>query len=234
MATRVNRSSITPGRTFLSLLGGVLLTCLAPVAEADLKDTHHDFTAYPGSGEVCKPCHTPHVTEERSMDAPLWNHDVTSATFIPYNSPSMDAFPGQPTGTSKLCLSCHDGSLAIDSFGGRTGTVYITDPWYTETRLKTSAFIGTDLTGDHPISFAYDTSLSNQDLGLHDPGSTASGLGGTIAVDLLDDGRVECTSCHDPHIGRANGCGSDCHLGNTLSLWMDNTNSELCLTCHAK
>lgn len=203
-------------------------------ANADLRDTHHDFTTYPGSGEACKPCHTPHVTNPVSNDAPLWNHEVTQSTFIPYNSPSMDAFPGQPTGTSKLCLSCHDGSLAIDSFGGRTGSVYIYDPWYAFPRFKTSAFIGTDLTGDHPISFVYDSALANMDIGLHDPTSTPSGLGGTISVDLLDDGRVECTSCHDPHIGRANGCGSSCHTGQTLSLWKDNTNSELCLTCHAK
>lgn len=205
-----------------------------PLAFAGLKDTHHDFTSYPGSGETCKPCHTPHAAETSTTEAPLWNHEVTTSSFTPYSSPSMHALTGQPTGTTKLCLSCHDGSLAIDSFGGRVGTVFITDPWYSFPRMKTSAFLGTDLSGDHPVSFNYDTSLANSDGGLHDPASAPSGLGSTIAVDLLNDGRVECTSCHDPHISRANGCGSDCHTGQTMSLWKDNANSELCLTCHSK
>jgi hypothetical protein len=205
-----------------------------PAALAGLKDTHHDFTDYPGSGEACKPCHAPHVVEATSTQAPLWNHEVTTSSFSPYSSPTMDAVSDQPSGTSKLCLSCHDGSVAIDSFGGRVGTIYITDPFYSFPRLKTNTLLGTDLTGDHPVSFSYDSSLASSDNGLYDPSSAPSGLGSTIEVDLLNNGRVECTSCHDPHIRRANGCGSSCHTGQTLSLWKDNANSELCLTCHSK
>jgi len=203
-------------------------------AFAGLDDTHHDFTTYPGSGEVCKPCHAPHVSETTSTEAPLWNHEVSNSSFTPYSTTSMHAVTNQPSGTSKLCLSCHDGSVAIDSFGGRVGTLFIDDPFYPFPRVNTSGLLGTDLTGDHPVSFSYDTSLANSDRGLHDPSSAPSGLGSTIEVDLLNNGRVECTSCHDPHISRANGCGSNCHNGQTLSLWKDNTNSELCLTCHAK
>lgn len=45
--------------------------------------------------------------------------------------------------------------------------------------------LGTDLSNDHPVSFIYDTTLSNTDGGLKDPSSANSGLGGTIQEDLL-------------------------------------------------
>ena len=39
--------------------------------------------------------------------------------YIPYSSSSLQAKPGQPTGTSKLCLSCHDGTIALGSVVSR-------------------------------------------------------------------------------------------------------------------
>jgi hypothetical protein len=210
-----------------------LLLGFGSVASAGLQNSHHDFTSLTGSGEICKPCHTPH-NADTTVDAPLWNHDVTVAAFTVYTSTTMDAVLGQPTGNSKLCLSCHDGSVAIDAFGGQAGTVFISDPFYTGPGDTLDSFFTTDLSADHPISFTYNAALVTSDGALHDPSTTPSGLGATIDEDLLDDGRVECTSCHDPHLGRASGCGS-CHFGlETKSLWKSNAGSDLCLTCHDK
>ena len=121
----------------------------------------------------------------------------------------------QPDASSKLCLSCHDGTIALENYGGRTnGTNYVTG----------SSNLGTALNNDHPISFTYNTALATADGGLHNPSTKNSGLGGTINSDLLYGGKMQCASCHDPH-----------NKGNfTSMLRLSNANSALCLTCHNK
>ena len=107
--------------------------------------------------------------------------------------------------------------------------------------IKAEFSQGTVLTNDHPISFIYDDALATLDGELNDPSTSPSGLGNTIMEDLLDNGRLECSSCHDPHISRnTEGC-SGCHIvhggpltGQTLSLRIDNSGSALCLKCHNK
>ncbi|MHB2154654.1 cytochrome c3 family protein [Calditrichota bacterium GD2] len=146
----------------------------------------------------------------------MWNHEVTGATFTPYSSSTLDATVGQPNGVSKLCLSCHDGTVAVDNFGGETnGNEFVSG----------NDLIGTDLSDDHPVSFVYDAALATADGGLYDPTTTNSGLGGTIDQDMLISHKLECSSCHDVH----NGAGTTGYL-----LIKSNANSDLCLTCHAK
>jgi len=150
-------------------------------------------------------------------DAPLWNHEVTASTFTAYDTPTMDATAGQPSGTSKLCLSCHDGTVAVDNYGGATGGTDL---------ITGNKNLGTDLSGDHPVSFLYDAALATSDGELHDPTNTNSGLGSTITSDLLVGNKVECSSCHDPHdnVSAANG----------YLLRESQTGSALCLHCHDK
>ena len=144
---------------------------------------------------------------------PLWDHETTTATFTLYSSDTLDAIINDPTDFgSKLCLSCHDGTVAIDSFGGVTGTDFMTEP----------SMLGTDLSNDHPVSFIYNTTLSNTDGGLKDPSSANSGLGGTIQEDLLVTDLLECNSCHN------------IHSSNASLLVVSNAGSSLCLTCHDK
>ncbi|MFC2168705.1 cytochrome c3 family protein [Acidobacteriota bacterium] len=180
----------------------------------------HDFSGDSWSGgQICIACHTPHNALS-ATDAPLWNHTETGATFTQYTSPTgtLDATVGQPGGISKLCLSCHDGVTALDSFGGAVGTTMIAS-------VGTGAGdFGTDLSNDHPISFTYDSALAGTDGELHDPATASSGLGGTIADDMLFSGSMECSSCHDVHNAYA--------FSNLLIL--DNGGSALCLTCHDK
>ena len=177
----------------------------------------HDFSGenWNNTGEICIVCHTPHHADVTVTDAPLWNHDVTQATFTLYSSSTLDATLGQPDGHSKLCLSCHDGTVALDNFGGQhNGTNFISG----------GELIGTDLSDDHPVSFVYDATLASNDGGLYDPTTQPSGLGGTIDQDLLFNSKLQCSSCHDVH----NGSG----LANFLR--KDNSGSAFCLTCHAK
>lgn len=194
------------------LFSSVLLS--SPCSGA-ISGSAHDFsnTGWSG-GEICVACHAPHNNIEVD-DAPLWNHEVSEATYELYTSPTFDAYDiSQPGGVTKLCLSCHDGTVAIDSFGGEEGSIHIGE----------SRNLGTDLSDDHPVSFTYDSALALEDGGLHDPASTTSGLGGTIEADMLFAGKMECASCHDVH--------NKYELSRLLKI--DNSGSALCLTCHDK
>lgn len=201
-------------KVFCATLGLVLI---AGVAGAQITGSEHDFSAQGwGTNEICQPCHTPH-NASTALPVVLWNHEVTTASYTLYSSPTMNATTGQPDGVSKACLSCHDGTVALDSFGGSPGSTTISGP----------ANFGTDLSNDHPVSFTYNNALATADGGLHPPTTTTSGLGGTISADMLfglSSDQVECASCHDVH-----------NAANLQSLLLkSNAGSALCLTCHAK
>jgi len=193
--------------------------------------TAHDLSAngYSG-GEICVVCHTPHNSDTSVSTAPLWNHAITTSTFTMYSSGTLDAIQdGQPTGTSKLCLSCHDGVTAIDSFGGNVGTIVMNN---------TQKAVGVDgLANDHPISITYDTTLSQVDPGLHDPAIQSVTIGsggdktrtGTVADLMLSGGKVQCTSCHDVHNNFV-GPGTN----DQPFLKVTKAGSQICLTCHNK
>ena len=101
-------------RACLLTAGLAALSCL--VIAQTIVGSAHDFSGEGWSGgEICLPCHTPHNADTTEPDAPLWNHAVTSALYTLYDSPTMDVAPEQPRPASKLCLSCHDGTVALDS-----------------------------------------------------------------------------------------------------------------------
>lgn len=182
-------------------------------AHAAIDGSKHDFVGasfYKSGGEtqLCAPCHAPHGTTDTTI--PLWNHATTApASFATYDSPSMDATTGDPTGSSLACLSCHDGSLAVDGGSGANMT-----------GINSGASVvgsGGDLTHEHPIAFTYTAGNGIK-------ASTESAGSGTIADWLVGGTSMECSSCHDAHNG---GTG-------TKLLRISNDNSALCTTCHDK
>ncbi len=190
----------------------------------------HDFSGDVFSGgQICVVCHTPHNANTTVTDAPLWNHALSTATYTVYTSATLTATVGQPGTTSRLCLSCHDGTVALDSFGGNTGANFLTGP----------ENLGTNLSNDHPIGFTYDAALATADGALNDPVATTVTIGaggtdtrtGTINDVMLFAGRLECASCHDVHntFTANNGTGA----GNPL-LRISKAGSAICLTCHRK
>lgn len=108
-----------------------------------------------------------------------------------YTSRSLDAEPGQPTGSSKLCLSCHDGTMALGSVFSRNTPILMAGG--VSTMPVGPGHIGTDLADDHPISFRFDTSLATRDRKLRSPG----GLPHEIKLDRNQE--LQCTTCHDVH-----------------------------------
>jgi hypothetical protein len=131
---------------------------LSPVESlnAAIQGSKHDFSALSEKQEICVFCHTPHDANARVTEAPLWNRETSTKQFQLYNSPTLDAEVEQPSGTSKLCLSCHDGTVAIDSYGGNLGGKQVRS----EAALAGDAL---QLANDHPISFVYDDSLAARD-----------------------------------------------------------------------
>jgi predicted CXXCH cytochrome family protein len=162
-------------------------------------------------GEVCIFCHAPH---SKSGQLPLWNREDSHATYTPYTSSTLKATVGQPTGASKLCLGCHDGTVALGMVRNRSTPIQMRNSVGPIPSGRTR--LGTDLSGHHPISFTYDNSLVTANGELHDP------MGLQQQVRLDRDRQVQCTSCHDPHRDQ---------FGKFLV--KDNTGSALCLDCHA-
>ncbi len=159
---------------------------------------------------VCVFCHAPHNS---SPLAPLWNRTDPGTTYIEYGSSTLNALPGQPTGKSRLCLACHDGTVALGSLlnppVGNDMTQRISDYAGPPT-----GDLGNDLRDDHPVSFVFDATLAGLDSQLHQPGT----------IDLpLEGGQVQCTTCHDPHEATL-----------TPFLRKSVVDGQLCLTCHNK
>lgn len=208
----------------------------------------HNFAAADWNfrGEICRVCHVPHDhgrTTYLYENGLLWNHQVSAPAYTMYSSETVThAQEGAPMGIAKLCLGCHDGSVAVNQFDkNANGDATYTDPDTLEVINYTEIFIGDididfkmpngripfDLQGTHPISISYTGSDPNMNL----PSSTM-GSSGTIA-DVLDNGLVQCSSCHDVHDQES---VPDTHLlrvSNNLSTG-DGVPSGLCLTCHKK
>jgi predicted CXXCH cytochrome family protein len=159
--------------------------------------------------EICIFCHTPHRSTPRT---PLWNRNLPVSAYTVYSSSSLKAIPGQPTGTSKLCLSCHDGTIAVGSILSRGQPVAMSGGITTLPPGKSN--LGTDLSDDHPISFTFDDTLAARDPKIKSPESLPPAV-------RLERGQVQCGTCHDAHNNQ---------YGKFLV--MNNSNSQLCNTCH--
>lgn len=167
---------------------------------------------------VCIFCHTPHHSNSVT---PLWSRDTGSTVYRLYQSDTVSkGLVQQPFGSSRLCLSCHDGTIAMNMRFGETSPFTSLaessgNPVYNMPGGDTN--LGIDLGNDHPISLSYpDASEVNGEI------KDAALLPPDIR---LEEGRyLQCTSCHDPHKDP---------YGNFLV--MDNNNgASLCTSCHNK
>jgi len=230
-----------------------LVTVIPTVIQAGVVNSPHDMSqaSWNTRKGVCSPCHSVHNTDPAQI-IPLWNHATSAAAFTMYKSPTIQATMGtKPDGASLACLSCHDGTVAINQgIGGLTGGAaeYIEGPFQ----------IGPDLHTTHPISFVFDKALADKDGGLLDPtpgtgykiGDTIPQLPGTVAPVpatwsgtsltgkaigdvLLTAQKVQCTSCHDPHkqIGSAPSSGIMVKISGTDA---SSRGSLICRNCHLK
>ncbi len=184
----------------------------------------------------CQVCHIPHKAAAFSAaNAPLWNHaTATNAAtrYVTYDQAGSSHYNalglGAITlGSSIACLSCHDGSIAINqsygknSFNGNGGIGTNAPSWSVET-------VGgsTDLTHMHPIGVSYSLAKTADP----DLNSTPALGSGTVFARMLKGPAqtVECASCHDIH----ETIGASATVSH--SLIVDLNNGALCLQCHNK
>jgi hypothetical protein len=254
----------------------VLLFAAALPAQAaripDVANTKHNLSVSgPGTvkaaveDQVCVFCHTPHGASN-FPGSPLWNRQLSNQTYTVYTSSSLDAEDiqgslDQPGGSSKLCLSCHDGTLAIGTvnvLGGQqnvnitmTGTAADgTMPAGDGELTGYTRDLGTDLRNDHPISLNYDTNLANVDSELVDPvaaahiGVRAPGFRPLVPLEDTGQGgaaQIQCASCHDPHLRDedVNAIAKFLRLNRfqqaaPLGGTFDENIDIVCLSCHEK
>ena len=131
----------------------VVFVCPVAIAGSIVDSAHNLSARGPGSvkavaeAQVCKFCHTPH---RAAPAAGLWNRRSPGTTYEPYSSSTALAEPGQPTGASLLCLSCHDGTVALGDLLDRKMPVAMAGG--SQNIPPGRSRIGTDLRHHHPVS----------------------------------------------------------------------------------
>ncbi len=209
--------------SLLLCIAGVI-SCPSPSAgTTNIINTKHNLSWSSGPGDIKAPpggedricvfCHAPH---NASPLTPLWNKNIQgvnydASAYPPYESTTMvSKILTGPTGASRLCLSCHDGTIALGAVLVPKDPISLvgTEGGYIPSRSR----IGRSLANHHPISFSYYDAVSNPEINPNPP------------LDILlfyNNGVIQCTTCHDPHDNK-----------NKKFLAVSNENSGLCILCH--
>ena len=167
-------------------------------ASAAVEDTRHNLgssstvtgaNSFSGTAAVCVFCHTPHGGST-SAAVPLWNRTLADpasyTTYATLNSATLEGAEAPVGSVSIACLSCHDGTQAMDTVLNEPGSG-INNPTYsagvwsganqTSGQLNAGAItnLTSDLSNDHPIGIQYGGG-----------GLTAAAPGGTLGdADML-------------------------------------------------
>ena len=193
--------------------------------------------------------------------SPLWNRNLSTRAFAAYNNGAMmnestsvtgsdkrhvlNAGSNVLSGVSLLCMSCHDGVVAMNAYSQTTGSSEgkgnLTG---VTTGITSTAGFKSDMNNHHPMGFVYATVQakdkeiaapttvmvpSDADISSADPNRILTGT--TTIGDLLygspAGATFECVTCHDVH-NTANATHAE------RFLWRSNNQSNFCLTCHLK
>jgi Doubled CXXCH motif (Paired_CXXCH_1) len=251
------------------LMGGAATAWAQAAPGAGIVDSFHDFTAGhaeasttdPGAS-ICIFCHVQHRQGAPATAATrlLWNHKPSALSYSWSDETQTAGGTQLPTnintwdGSTKNCLSCHDGTVAVgDVFRSAafpsisftvTGT-RITDGKISASFLLIPNATG-DLKGNHPVSipFPFGGAASTYN-GI----TTGSGVDVTDYVaspvnvklfsdaggEVIDGGTIgatgiECASCHDVH----NKHVKEAPLLRDFFRLDSGSASALCLDCHNK
>lgn len=204
---------------------------------------HNAYKLSPGNGGPAAGVGGGDTAADAFNYLPLWNHALPNPapTYWMYQNGAGAPQSGpkasqavintmKPGSVSLLCLSCHDGSIAVNSYGNTAqpgasqsaGGKFIN----TQYQIGKDAYLG----NHHPIGFDYDAvqaadpEIRDANVAMLTPTTLVrdhlfgNGVGGTNTT-------MECATCHSVHNTGNNG---------ESLLWRSDANSQLCLTCHAK
>ena len=209
------------------IIAMALLAIAVPAMAADIPDDSGGHSKVFG----CGACHSAHVkvpivndgfniTDAGNITVPLWGRTITTETLSAYGAGTttkQDIVPGTPQNESALCMSCHDGVTnaagvghGIDESAGADAAA-----------KKALGYIDTNI--GHPISFTYTGAVTVANFNV--PPITS---GTSTAV--LENDRVECTSCHDVHGANIN---SDNYAIRATTKTTD-SEEAICKSCHIK
>ncbi|WP_206485972.1 cytochrome c3 family protein [Thalassotalea sp. G2M2-11] len=155
------------------IIAGSLLTGSGAIA--GVKNTKHNLGStgtgannMDGTGEVCVFCHTPHGSDTAAA-VPLWNKKIDDTGFTTYDTlgtSTLDGGIAKVGSVSVACLSCHDGTQAMDvminqpgSGGYNAAGARLAGTWTgagVDGLMPAGiANLAKDLTNDHPIGIQY-------------------------------------------------------------------------------
>jgi predicted CXXCH cytochrome family protein len=187
---------------------------------------------------VCGECHIIHTAPD-PKNGPLWIHTPSSQTYKTYDQAGSDTFDALGLtvtlgSSSKACLSCHDGTVAINDqttlIGGGLSTttnkiVGGTPVFATDVIIPVN---NNDLTHMHPIGVSYTAAAAALPSGeLKATTTSFPGTSLTVGTQLKGVNKtIECSSCHDIHRTRGNAPNS--------GIYTVASGQNLCLGCHNK
>jgi hypothetical protein len=217
-------------------------------ASQHIVGSSHDFTLTTNgtlatgwnSGQICMPCHTPHnattTANGVTITAPLWNHQIPNNSYTLFGPHGATPTVGAIDATSMLCLSCHDGTLALSAYQFSTATG--TDATLTMNQLMGangmgSSSFGTDLSKQHPIGAVAVYTTSTTSTSFASPATLKK-----TSLQTMPDGTlaVGCASCHTPHNSSGIAGLLNAPIQGTFTTDDGRTvpGSGLCLNCHIK
>jgi predicted CXXCH cytochrome family protein len=208
----------------------VVALAIPTMAFADLNTSKHNLTAA-GSGTVktnatvaaCKFCHLVHNS---STQRALWSRIAPTSTvgYAAGNTIQGTVLPIAQNTATQQCMSCHDGSVAMNQVTTKQGVVRTWGTFTASTSVTagglllagSNAFFGAGLAGQHPVQIAYagqgaGSAVTNL-TGQYQPATATGCIGTTVCVSgattegtkiklygTLGTATIECGSCHDVH-----------------------------------
>jgi len=170
------------GRRFMQWLGAATILAFfagSALAATGITNTKHNLSSsgpgnkFSGTDQICVFCHTPHGSDGDNTHPPLWNRAMGTATYQTYDSLGTSTLNGQVLAVGSVslaCLSCHDGTQAMNNVingpgSGLNPTSWSGGTWsvggavmgggVTSGALTGLVNLGGDLKDDHPIGVQY-------------------------------------------------------------------------------
>lgn len=230
-------------KTKVLLAASLLVAGFAVSAQAGIVGSKHDLSNTNSANtsihsqtqnQTCVFCHAPHNAITNKL---LWNRNYLAGSTIKiytsYNTTAMKTAMKTSTAanqtlgddsSSLLCLSCHSiSTVNVDQVITSTANTKGGTPHALSGSWGSTTGNMTNLTNDHPVGISYSDAITPSNGGLQPVASIkAAGLR-LFASNNGGADTMECASCHSVH---------DNTNGKFLAI--DNTSSNLCITCHIK